>query len=82
MQPEDMPSMSSDLCDFRGKLTVEAMAMLEGEAAVTGDDKSVIARRVLHAWAMRKMHAHKIAQRWLAVEGHATPERGGSGSLA
>jgi hypothetical protein len=74
--------MSSDLVDFRGKLTVEAMAMLEGEAAVTGDEKAAIVRKVLHAWAMKKMHAHKVAQRWLAVEGHATPGRGGSGSLA
>jgi hypothetical protein len=82
MNPEDMPSMSTELVDFRGKLTVEAMAMLEGEAAVSGDEKAAIVRKVMHAWAMRKLHAHKVAQKWLAVEGHAQAPRGGSGSAA
>lgn len=71
--------MSADLVDFRGKVTVETDCVLEGESRVSKEDKSLIARRVLHEWAAKRIEAAKITAGLLASEG-ASGNRGEDGS--
>ena len=61
--------MSAELIDFRGKVTVETDCVLEAENRVTGDDKSVIARKVLHEWALQKIQVAKITDSLLRSKG-------------
>lgn len=48
--------MSGKLKDFRGKITLETHVALEAEARTSGRDRSDIARELLHAWAIKKLH--------------------------
>ena len=61
--------MSLELRQQRLNVTAETAAALESEAQLTGEDRSEIARRVLHEWAMQKIHACTVLQRVLAREG-------------
>ena len=61
--------MAADLKDFRGKVTTETDCVLEAEHRVSKEDKSLIARRVLHEWAVKKIEAAKITAALLASEG-------------
>jgi len=61
--------MSADLKDFRGKITVETHCVLEAENRVSGEDKSVIARQVLHEWAIQKLRVAKVTDALLRSEG-------------
>lgn len=61
--------MAADLNDFRGKITTETRCALEAEHRVSGEDKSLIARRVLHEWAMKKLQVAKITEALLRSEG-------------
>jgi len=61
--------MSADLIDFRGKITKEANCVLEAEHRVTGEDKAVIARKILHEYAMKKIRTASITDALLRSEG-------------
>lgn len=76
--------MSSELIDARLKVTVETDCVLEAEHRVTGDDKSVIARKILHEWALQKMRTAKITDALLRSKGEpgiADGIAGNSGAL-
>jgi len=59
--------MAADLKDFRGKVTIETHCALEAENRVSGEDKSVIARRVLHEWALKRLEIAKVQLRLFAA---------------
>lgn len=61
--------MSVPLKDFRTSINELTDVMLEAEAAAFGKDKQAIGREVLHEWAKRKFHAHKVVARRLAANG-------------
>lgn len=60
--------MSLPLVDFRMRLTPEAAAVLEA-AAVSGRDKSEIARDVLHRWAVKEIRASIVLHAELRSKG-------------
>lgn len=61
--------MSVPLKDFRTSINELTDVMLEAEAAAFGKDKQAIGREVLHEWAKKKFHAHKVIARRLAANG-------------
>jgi hypothetical protein len=63
--------MGIELKDFRGRITPEADAVLEGISRATGQDRQEIARAVLHEWAQRQIHAASVTHRLLQAEGLA-----------
>lgn len=67
--------MSLELKQQRLNVTAETAAVLESESKVTGEDRSEIARRVLHQWAMEKIHASTLLQQALDREGLAPTAR-------
>jgi hypothetical protein len=72
VSPDARPGVflvSADLKDFRGKITIETHCVLEAENRVTGEDKSVIARQVLHEWAVQKLQVAKVTDALLRSEG-------------
>lgn len=73
--------MAAELKDFRGKITVETHCVLEAENRVSGEDKSEIVRKILHEWAMQKLHVAKVTDCLLRSEGLAGIADGGSGNL-
>ena len=70
--------MSSDLRDFRGKITALTWAFLESESVATGEEFSSIVRQVMHGWALRKLEAHTVATRILSDEGLVAESEGNS----
>jgi predicted transcriptional regulator len=58
-----------ELKDFRGRISPETDAVLEGLARATGRDRQEIARDVLHEWALRQIHAATVTHRLLLAEG-------------
>jgi hypothetical protein len=61
--------MSTPLKDFRTSINELTDVMLEAEAQAFGKDKQAIGREVLHEWAKKKFHAHKVIARRLAANG-------------
>jgi hypothetical protein len=61
--------MSLELLDFRTKITIETAAAMEAENLVTGKDKTEIARDVLAAWAMEKIHKARLLNDALKEQG-------------
>jgi len=61
--------MSADLKDFRGKITIETHCVVEALHRVSGDDRRVIVRQVLHEWAVKKVREAKITDALLKSEG-------------
>jgi hypothetical protein len=61
--------VSTPLKDFRTSINELTDVMLEAEAAAFGKDKQAIGREVLHEWAKKKFHAHKVIARRLAANG-------------
>jgi hypothetical protein len=61
--------VSVPLKDYRTSINELADVMLEAEAAAFGKDKQAIGREVLHEWAKRKFHAHKVIARRLEANG-------------
>lgn len=61
--------MSLELKDFRGKISIEADAMLEAMNRCTGRDKSEIVRDILHSWAMEQIGVARLADGILRREG-------------
>ncbi|MGA9851866.1 MAG: hypothetical protein WBR15_02925 [Gammaproteobacteria bacterium] len=61
--------MSLELKDFRGKITVETDCALAAEAKISGHDRQEIARKILHKWALEKIHAATVMHRLLQAEG-------------
>lgn len=72
--------MGIELKDFRGKVTPETDAVLEGISRATGQDRSEIARNVLHKWALEQIHAATVTHRLLQAEGLAGIDGGTSGN--
>ena len=61
--------MGIELQDFRGRITPETHAVLEGQSRATGQDRQEIARLVLHEWAMRQIHASSVMDSLLQAQG-------------
>ena len=61
--------MSIPLKDFRLGITESIDIWLDAEATAFGSDKAAVAREILQAWAKRKAHAYKVAQRRFAANG-------------
>lgn len=72
--------MSTELKDFRGKITVEADCVIEAEARTTGRDKAEIVREWLHDEALRRIRAATLLDRLLRAEGEPGIAEGGSGN--
>ena len=72
--------MSSELRDFRGKITIEAHCVLEAENRVTGEDKSEIVRKILHDWAIQKLHVARVTDSLLRSEGEPGIADGAAGN--
>ncbi len=73
--------MSAELRNFRGKVTIETDCALEAENRVTGEDKSVIARNILHEWAIEKIRIAKVMDSLLRSEGEPGIASGAEGNL-
>jgi hypothetical protein len=61
--------VSVPLKDYRTSINELTDVMLEAEAAAFGKDKQSIGREVLHEWAKKKFHAHKVIARRLSANG-------------
>lgn len=61
--------MGIELKDFRGRISPETDAVLEGLSRATGKDRQEIAREVLHEWALRQIHAASVTHQLLQAEG-------------
>lgn len=61
--------MSIELKDFRGRISPETDAALEGISRATGQDRQEIVRGILHEWAMKQIHAASVMHRLLQAEG-------------
>jgi hypothetical protein len=70
--------VSAELRDFRGKLTAETDLALQAESMAFGRDKADIVREVLHAWALKKNHEHKVWANLARAEGFSGQIEGGS----
>ncbi|MBP8101106.1 MAG: hypothetical protein KAY54_04395 [Burkholderiaceae bacterium] len=73
--------MGIELQDFRGRITPETHAVLEGISRATGQDRQEIARAVLHEWALKQIHAASVTHRLLQAEGLSGIDGGASGSV-
>jgi hypothetical protein len=71
--------LSADLKDFRGKLTAETNLALEAESMAFGRDKADIVREILHAWALKKNHEHKVWTNLARAEGFSGAGEGTRG---
>jgi hypothetical protein len=67
--------VSTELKDFRGKITIETHVALEAEARVSGRDRADIAREILHAWAAKKLHEASVLSGLALAEGIAGSPR-------
>lgn len=74
--------MSTELTDFRGKITAETRLALEAEAIAFDRDKADIVREIMHAWALKKNHEHKVWANLARAEGFAGAAEGSRGSKA
>lgn len=61
--------MSSELRDFRGKITIEADCALESESQSTGKERQEIVREILHEWAVQRIKSASVLDRKLRAEG-------------
>jgi hypothetical protein len=61
--------MTMPLVDYRGKITAEAHAVLEGKSRHEGRDMAEIVREILHAWALSKVDEHRLIGKSLSVAG-------------
>jgi hypothetical protein len=71
--------MSLELRDLRTKVSVETDIALESAAEAAGQDKSEVARKVLHEWALQRLREFRIAHRLLRAEGINREAWGASG---
>ena len=61
--------MSLELKSFRLRITVETDVALDAVARAFGRDKAEVAREILHEWAAKKLHEHKVFQGLALAEG-------------
>ena len=61
--------MTTELKDFRGKLTLEGWAAVDAEAEITGRDRSEIVREIVHFWALEKIRVASLLNITLEREG-------------
>lgn len=73
--------MGVELKDFRGRITPETDAVLEGISRATGQDRQEIARAVMHEWALKQIHAASVTHRLLQAEGLAGIDGGTRGHV-
>lgn len=73
--------MSVELKDYRGRITAETDAVLEGLSRATGHDRQEIAREVLHEWALKQIHAATVTHRLLVAEGLGGIDGGTQGNV-
>lgn len=68
--------MSTELKDFRGKITPDTDAVLEAINRTSGRDKSEIAREVLHKWATEQIHTSTLITQLTKGEGRTGERKG------
>ena len=73
--------MSLELIDFRTKISHETDAVLDMLQRTTGQDRSELAREVLHAWAMKKVHEANVLANLFAAKGLTGIDGGTSGQM-
>lgn len=61
--------MSLPLKEFRGKITVEADAVISTLAEREGQEKQEIVRDILHQWALEKINEARLIGQYLEREG-------------
>ena len=73
--------MSVELKDFRCKISPEIDAALEAESRIGGRDRAEIAREILHAWALRKLHEASVLISLARTQGLIGESQGVSGTV-
>jgi hypothetical protein len=73
--------MSTDLHDYRGRITPEAHCALEAVSRSTGRDRQEVVREILHEWALRQIHAASVMDRLLRAEGLSGIGEGAEGNV-
>ena len=66
-----------ELRDLRAKITVQTDAALDAEHEATGEDRSEIVRRILHAWGTQRIVSATVLLRKLKAEGIPVALEGG-----
>jgi hypothetical protein len=61
--------MSAELKTLKLRVTPETDVALEAIARAFGRDKAAVARDVLHEWAAKKLHEHKVFHGLAQAEG-------------
>ena len=68
--------MSLPLKSFRLRITPETAVALEAEARGFCQDRAEIAREILHAWAVKRLHAARIGMARELSEGLVGADEG------
>ena len=71
--------MSAELFDLRAKVTLQTHLALQAYAMTHGLDQSEVVRDILHAWAVRQIHAASLLQASLRREGMTAAAEGIAG---
>lgn len=71
--------MTLPLKSFRLRITPETVVALEAEARGFCQDRAEIAREILHAWAVKRLHASNVAVARVLAEGLTGADEGTRG---
>ena len=71
--------MSVELEDLRAKITAEAHCALVSYSRAHAIDKSELVRDILHAWALKQIHAATLLDNCLRAKGVTGASQGTSG---
>lgn len=72
--------MSVELEDLRAKITAEAHCALVSYSRAHAIDKSELVRDILHAWALKQIHAANLLGNCLRAKGVTAAPQGTSGN--
>lgn len=68
--------MSLPLKSFRLRITPETAVALEAEARGFCQDRAEIAREILHAWAVKRLHTARVSAGLAVAEGLVGADEG------
>jgi len=71
--------MSLPLKSFRLRITPETAVALDAEARAFCQDRAEIAREILHAWAVKRLHASRVSAARELAEGLVGADEGTRG---